>query len=88
MQHFRGKLLGLVAADITKLINKDKVSLFKRSRKGIVRIKLYSYWCEYLLVKIMLDDLRTKVKELILINTGDSWSWLYILFVIYGARSY
>jgi len=35
MQHFRGKLLGLVAADITKLINKDKVSLFKRSRKGI-----------------------------------------------------
>jgi len=36
----------------------------------------------------MLDDLRTKVKELILINTGDSWSWLYILFVIYGARSY
>jgi len=24
MQHIRGKLLGLVAADITKLINKDK----------------------------------------------------------------
>jgi len=24
MQHFRGKLLGLVAADITKLINKEK----------------------------------------------------------------
>ena len=24
MQHFRGKLLGLVAADVTKLINKDK----------------------------------------------------------------
>jgi len=23
MQHFRGKLLGLVAADLTKLINKD-----------------------------------------------------------------
>jgi len=24
MQHFRGKLLGLVAANVTKLINKDK----------------------------------------------------------------
>jgi len=24
MQHFGGKLLGLVAADVTKLINKDK----------------------------------------------------------------
>jgi len=24
MQHFRGKLLGLVVADLTKLINKDK----------------------------------------------------------------
>ena len=24
MQHFRGKLLGLIAADVTKLINKDK----------------------------------------------------------------
>jgi len=23
MEHFRGKLLGLVAADLTKLINKD-----------------------------------------------------------------
>jgi len=24
MQHFRGKLLGLVVAELTKLINKDK----------------------------------------------------------------
>ena len=24
MQHFRGKLSGLVVADVTKLINKDK----------------------------------------------------------------
>ena len=36
MQHFRGKLLGLVAADVTKLINKDKdrcretTNLYKR----------------------------------------------------------
>jgi len=34
MQHFRGKLLGLVAADLTKLINKDKCTettdLYKR----------------------------------------------------------
>jgi len=34
MQHFRGKLLGLVAAVLTKLINKDKytetTNLYKR----------------------------------------------------------
>jgi len=34
MQHFIGKLLGLVAADVTKLINKDKCTetrnLYKR----------------------------------------------------------
>jgi len=34
MQHFRGKLLGLVVADLTKLINKDKCTktrdLYKR----------------------------------------------------------
>jgi len=34
LQHFRGKLLGLVAADVTKLINNDKcwetTNLYKR----------------------------------------------------------
>jgi len=34
MQHFRGKLLGLVAANLTKLTNKDKCTettdLYKR----------------------------------------------------------
>lgn len=58
-----------------------KVSLFKRSRKGMVRIKLYSYWCEYLLVKIMLDDLRTKVKEPILIHILETRDLNYIYYL-------
>jgi len=40
MQHFRGKLLGLVAANVTKLINKDKCTettyLYKRWYNRIV----------------------------------------------------
>jgi len=39
MQHFRGKLLGLVAANLTKLTNKDKCTettdLYKRWRNMI-----------------------------------------------------
>jgi len=45
MQHFRGKLLGLVVADLTKLIKKDKCTettyLYKRWHN---RIGMKFFW--------------------------------------------
>ena len=52
MQHFRGKLLGLVVAELTKLINKDKCTettyLYKRwhnkiGMKFVLRNKRLSF---------------------------------------------
>jgi len=54
MQHFRGKLLGLVAADITKLINKDKCT---------ETIDLYKRWHNIIGMKYSLRNKRLSLND-------------------------
>jgi len=58
MQHFRGKLSGLVVTDVTKLINKDKCTettdLYKRWHN---RIRIFFF---FLRNKVVYANLETK----------------------------